>query len=125
LSWTTVLSQVALFFVLLLSLRDVGISEAEISTAEVFAVYTFTRLLTAIPITPGGVGIVDLGLIGGLTFFDSSEKAALAAGVLLFRALTYVLPIPIGAAAYVVWRAKTRWRSDEGVEKQRAKKATA
>ena len=125
LSWTTVLSQVALFFVLLLSLRDVGISEQDISTAEVFAVYTFTRLLTAIPITPGGVGIVDLGLIGGLTFFDSSEKAALAAGVLLFRALTYVLPIPIGAAAYVVWRAKTRWRSDEGVEKQRAKKATA
>ena len=119
------LSQVALFVVLLISLRAVGISEQDISTAEVFAVYTFTRLLTAIPITPGGVGIVDLGLIGGLTFFDSNEKAALAAGVLLFRALTYVLPIPIGAAAYLIWRAKTGWRSDEGVAKQQAKKATA
>ena len=39
LSWTTVLSQVALFFVLLVSLRALGVSEQEVSTAEAFAVY--------------------------------------------------------------------------------------
>jgi uncharacterized membrane protein YbhN (UPF0104 family) len=61
LSLTTVLSQVALFLVLLLSLRDLGVSEQEVSTAEAFAVYAFARLLSAIPITPGGVGVIDLG----------------------------------------------------------------
>ncbi len=76
LSLMTVLSQVALFFVLLLSLRSLGVSEQEVSTAEAFAVYAFSRLLSAVPITPGGVGLIDLGYIGGLTAFDSAEKAA-------------------------------------------------
>src|SRR6266516_3059787 len=42
LSWTTVLSQVALFLVLLMSLRHMGVSEEEVSTAEAFAVYAFS-----------------------------------------------------------------------------------
>jgi hypothetical protein len=45
LSWTTILSQVALFLVLLMSLRHLGVSEQEVSTAEAFAVYAFSRLL--------------------------------------------------------------------------------
>ncbi len=56
LTLTTVLSQVALFFVLLLSLRALGVSEQEVSAAEAFAVFAFSRLLSAVPITPGGVG---------------------------------------------------------------------
>ena len=51
--------------------------------------FAFSRLLSAIPITPGGVGIIDLGYIGGLTAFDSAEKAQIVAAVLLFRLLTY------------------------------------
>ena len=96
LSWTTLLSQVALFFVLLLSLRALGVSEQEVSTAEAFAVYAFSRLLSAVPITPGGVGLIDLGYIGGLTAFGGEEKAAIVAAVLLFRALTYGIQIPVG-----------------------------
>jgi len=99
LTWTTVLSQVALFTVLLLSLRALGVSEHEVSTAEAFAVYAFSRLLSAVPITPGGVGIIDLGYIGGLTAFDSTEKAQIVAAVLLFRLLTFWLPVPFGWAA--------------------------
>src|SRR5512132_3196726 len=79
LTWTTVLSQVALFFVLLLSLRALGVSEQEVSTTEAFAVYAFSRLLSAVPITPGGVGLIDLGYIGGLTAFSGEEKAAIVA----------------------------------------------
>ncbi len=54
LTLTTILSQVALAFVLLLSLRNMGVSEQEVSTAQVFAVFSFSRLLSAVPITPGG-----------------------------------------------------------------------
>jgi putative heme transporter len=121
LSWTTVLSQVALFFVLLLALRHMGVSEAEISTAEAFAVYAFSRLLSAVPITPGGVGLIDIGYIGGLAAFDGSEKAQIVAAVLLFRALTYGIQIPLGAFTYVIWRSKSDWRSPAAAEAQRGR----
>jgi uncharacterized membrane protein YbhN (UPF0104 family) len=112
LTWTTVLSHLALFFVLLLSLRNMGVSEAEISAAEAFAVFAFGRLLTAIPITPGGVGVIDLGYVAGLASFAPGEKAAIVAAVLIFRTLTYGIQIPIGAFTYVIWRRKSGWRRD-------------
>jgi uncharacterized protein (TIRG00374 family) len=118
----TVLSQVALFLVLLLSLRHLGVSEHEVSTAEAFAVYAFSRLLAVVPITPGGVGLIDLGYIGGLTAFGGEEKAAIVAAVLLFRALTYGIQIPIGALTYTIWRVKSDWRrpADAAAQRERA-----
>jgi len=121
LTWTTVLSQLALFFVLLLSLRALGVSEQEVSTAEAFAVFAFSRLLSAIPITPGGVGIIDLGYIGGLTAFDSTEKAQIVAAVLLFRLLTFGIQIPIGGFTYIIWRAKKDWRREADAAAQGAR----
>jgi putative heme transporter len=121
LTWTTVLSQVALFFVLLLSLRHVGVSETDVSTAEAFAVYAFSRLLSAVPITPGGVGFIDVGYIGGLTVFDNEEKAQIVAAVLLFRALTYGIQIPLGGFTYLIWRAKKDWRTTASADAQRAR----
>src|SRR6476619_674055 len=115
----TVLSQLALFFVLLLSLRHMGVSEQEVSAAEAFAVFAFSRLLSAVPITPGGVGLIDLGYIGGLTAFDSLEKAQIVAAVLLFRALTLGIQIPMGAFTYVIWRVKSDWRRPADVAAQR------
>jgi len=113
LTLTTIASQLALFLVLLLALRAMGISEADVSTAKVLAVFSFSRLLSAVPVTPGGVGVIDLGYIGGLAAgLPESEKAAVVAAVLIFRALTYGIQIPIGAFTYMVWRAKKDWRKD-------------
>lgn len=109
---TTLLSHLALYAVLLLALRHVGVSEGEVSAVQVFAVYTFGRLLTALPVTPGGVGFVELGYIGGLVAVGGNRPRVVAA-VFLFRAVTYVLPIPLGALTYVIWRAKPGWRGDE------------
>ena len=112
LTWTTVLSHVALFFVLLLSLRNMGVSEQDVPTVEAFAVFAFSRLLSSVPITPGGVGVIDLGYIGGLTAIDQGEHAAIVAAVLIFRVLTYGIQIPIGAATYFIWRRKKGWMRD-------------
>ena len=122
LSLATVLSHVALFLVLLLSLRHLGVSEQEVSTAEAFAVFAFSRLLSVIQITPGGVGVIDLGYIGGLTAFGGQEKAAIVAAVLLFRALTYAVQIPIGGLTYIIWRVKSDWRrpADAAAQRERA-----
>ena len=63
---SALVSHVALYLVLLLALRHVGVSEREISWAQVLGVFAFVRLISAFPITPGGIGLVELGYIGGL-----------------------------------------------------------
>jgi uncharacterized protein (TIRG00374 family) len=106
---TTVSSHLALWIVLLLSLRHVGISEGEVSTLQTLAVFSFGRLLTAIPITPGGLGVIELGYIGGLVAAGGNEPQVVAA-VLLFRVLTYGIQIPLGGFTYLVWRGRSSWR---------------
>jgi uncharacterized protein (TIRG00374 family) len=105
----TLVSHLSLFAVLLLALRFVGVSAAEVSLAEALAVYAFARLLTAIPFTPGGLGVIEVALITGLAAAGGA-RAEVAAAVLIFRALTYVLPIPVGLATYVFWRRNRSWR---------------
>jgi uncharacterized membrane protein YbhN (UPF0104 family)/membrane-associated phospholipid phosphatase len=106
---STLVSHASLYAVLLISLRVMGVSEAQVGWAEVLAVFAFARLVTAIPLTPGGVGVVELALIAGLTR-AGGENARVVAAVLLFRLLTYVLPIVLGGIAYLVWRANHSWR---------------
>jgi len=107
----TILSHAALYVVLVTSLRVMGVPDDEVGWAEVLAVFAFARLVTAIPLTPGGVGVVELALITGLTR-AGGDAAPVVAAVLLFRLLTYVLPIFLGALTYVVWRRKRSWWTD-------------
>lgn len=113
LTLTTLVSHFSLYFVLLLALRNVGVSQADVGWAEVLAVFSFARLLTAIPLTPGGLGIVEVALITGLSAAGGA-RAQVAAAVLIFRALTYVLPIPFGLLTYIFWRRNTSWRRAPG-----------
>jgi uncharacterized protein (TIRG00374 family) len=109
LTLATLVSHLSLFAVLLLALRFVGVGAEEVSLAEALAVFAFARLLTAIPFTPGGLGVVEVALITGLAAAGGA-RAEVAAAVLIFRALTYVLPIPIGVGTYVFWRRNHSWR---------------
>ena len=115
LTWTTILSQLALFFILLLSLRHMGVSEQEVSTAQVFAVFSFGRLISALPITPGGLGVIELGYIGGLVAAGGAKPQVVAA-VLLFRTLTFGIQIPLGGFTYLIWRGNKRWRTTPAQE---------
>ena len=124
LTLTTVISHLALWFVLLLALRHVGVSEKEVSTIQVLAVFAFARLLSAAPITPGGVGVVELALIGGLYAAGKNHadvpldvfKTQVTAAALLFRTLTYGIQIPLGAFTYIVWQRTKRWRKPQPPE---------
>jgi putative heme transporter len=109
LTMATIVSHLSLFAVLLASLRTMGVSEEEVGWAQVLAVFAFARLVTAIPLTPGGVGVVELALIAGLTA-AGGDRAPVVAAVLLFRVLTYVLPIILGGLCYLYWRANHSWR---------------
>ena len=100
---TSLVSHVSLYLVLLVALRDVGVSEHQVGWAEVLAVFAFARLATAIPFTPGGVGFVEAVLIAGLTAAGGA-RAAVTAAVLVYRALTWGLPIVVGVGCYLWWR---------------------
>ena len=99
----TLVSHLTLYAVLLLSLRHVGVSQDEVSWAAVLAAYAFVRLISALPLTPGGLGVVELGLTAALVAAGGDQTGVVAA-VLVYRALTYLLPIPVGAVAFLAWR---------------------
>jgi uncharacterized protein (TIRG00374 family) len=105
----TLVGHLSLYAVLLATLRVMGVSDEEVGWAQVLAAFAFARLLTAIPLTPGGVGIIELALIASLTD-AGGEDAAVVASVLIFRLLTYVLPILFGAITYLYWRRNRSWR---------------
>src|SRR4030095_632017 len=63
----TLVSHLSLFLLLLLALRFGGGATTQVSWIEALAVFAFARLLTAIPFTPGGLGVVELALITGLS----------------------------------------------------------
>ena len=99
----TAASNLTLWLVLLACLRGVGLSQAQVSWQISLAAFAFVRLLTVLPITPGGLGITELGLIAVLTA-GHRDGAQVTAAVLLFRAVTYLPPIPLGALACLTWR---------------------
>lgn len=92
-----------LFLVLLASLRLVDGVDGDVSWPRVLAVFAITRLVTIVPITPGAVGVAELSYVAGLAAVGVPAAAA-AGAVLVFRFLTWFLPIPIGAACWLFWR---------------------
>ncbi|MBR7838459.1 flippase-like domain-containing protein [Actinospica durhamensis] len=104
-SISTLASDLAGWLVQLACLRALGVSAAEVSWEKSFAGYALIRLLTTIPITPGGLGITEVGLT---EYLGSGENSAvtdrIAAAILLARALTFVVPIPLGAVNFTVWK---------------------
>jgi hypothetical protein len=76
-----------------------------VSWEKSFAGYALIRLLTTIPITPGGLGITEVGLTAYLASgLGNAATDRVAAAILLARALTFVVPIPFGALNFAVWR---------------------
>ena len=105
---TSLVGHFSLFTVLLVTLRDIGVSQDEVGWIQALAVFAFVRLLTAVPLMPGGLGIVELGLIGGLTA-AGGDRAEVVAAVLVYRTLTYLVPIAFGIVTYVFWRRNRSW----------------
>ena len=101
----TAASNLTLWLVLLACLRGLGLSQAQVPWQTSLAAFAFVRLLTVLPVTPGGLGITELGLIGTLAAAAGHQASAqVTAAVLLYRAVTYLPPIPLGAIACLTWR---------------------
>jgi putative heme transporter len=91
------------FALLLVSLRAFGVSASQVSVIEVFAAWSLVRIIASIPITPGGIGVVELGLTGALVGFGGNNAGVVAA-VLVFRFLTMVPTLVLGLVAAFTFR---------------------
>jgi putative heme transporter len=91
---------VALLAVLLdLALRSLG---SDVRWPVVLATVAVERLVTAVPVTPGGVGIAELALTSCLVL-GGAPAADAAAAALLYRVFTYAIEIPLGLLVAGVW----------------------
>ena len=90
------------YIALLCALRAIG---AEPRPSLVLLAYTAAALLALIPFTPGGLGFVEAGLVGMLSLAGVKPGDALVA-TLVYRLVTFWLPIPVGGGAYLVFRRR-------------------
>lgn len=102
LTLATLLNHLTVYLTLLISLRALGVSEADVGLAASFTAWTFSRVIGAIPITPGGFGLVEVGLTGALVAFGGSTPQVVAA-VLVYRFLTVAPPLVLGVMAGATW----------------------
>ncbi|HVA09221.1 MAG TPA: YbhN family protein [Acidimicrobiales bacterium] len=76
---------------------------AHINPVDVLVAYGLGNILAIIPVTPGGLGVVELTIVSVLTGFGVPVGGA-TAGVLCWRLVNFWLPIPFGGAAYLSLR---------------------
>jgi uncharacterized membrane protein YbhN (UPF0104 family) len=114
---TTSVSQISVFWVLLASLRATGVGAAQVTWQEALGAYAFVTLATALPLTPGGFGLVEVGLAAALVIAagDTAVEPRVVAAVLVYRALTYLLQVLLGVGSYGAWRWTMRRPGHGGV----------
>jgi uncharacterized protein (TIRG00374 family) len=66
-------------------------------------IYLGVQIVRQVPLTPGGVGVIETALVAGLTASGATAVAA-AAAVLIYRLLSCWLIIPAGGIAALVLR---------------------
>jgi putative heme transporter len=90
----------AVFYVLFW--QSMSIVGLQMTFSHMFAAYAVGRLLTAIGITPGGVGVTEGGAVAVLVAFGADPAQALA-GTVLFSLYTHVMEVPLSAVAFLGW----------------------
>ncbi len=105
----TVLLTLSRLLLLVMSLRFVGVPRDDLTVSQIFMTYAIVELLTVVPITAGGAGVVEFGYIGLLTGYAGSGYVnQVTAGVMLFRLATWIAIIPIGWITVGLWRLSVR-----------------
>jgi uncharacterized protein (TIRG00374 family) len=103
LTLATLVGHLTVFLVLVVSLRALDVPASAVSLPEAFAAWALARILGAIPITPGGLGVVELSLTASLVAFGGANAAVVAA-VLVYRFLTIVPTLALGGAFALTWK---------------------
>jgi uncharacterized membrane protein YbhN (UPF0104 family) len=98
----TTIAQGTGIIILWTALRGLGVGD-ELGVTEFARVFFVAHILGSLAPTPGGVGVIEAGLTGALVAAGVQADVALA-GVIVYRFITYVLPILVGTGLYLWWR---------------------
>lgn len=93
--------------------RCLAAVDVVIPFAQLFAAYAVGRLLTAVGITPGGVGVTEAGTVAVLIAWGADPTAS-TAGVVLFSIYTHLFEIPLGALGWLVWSVSRKQAPTDG-----------
>lgn len=74
-----------------------------VDLATLGAIYLTVQIVRQIPLTPGGIGVIEISLLAGLISGGAGEAAA-AATVLVYRLLSCWLIIPVGFLSWLLLR---------------------
>lgn len=111
----------AQFGIFLIALHVTGVSMAFAAT---FAAYAIGRLLTAVGITPGGIGITETGTAAALVAFGANPAEA-GAAVVLMSIFTNIVELPLGVLAWIYWTIDRRTSGPVPIEHATAGKVTS
>jgi uncharacterized protein (TIRG00374 family) len=89
-------------FRLLFVVEALGFQDVHLGVSGAFFVALAGSLLTAVPLTPAGLGVVELGVAGLLTVVYGLPSTEAGAIVLVDRAISVLSIILLGAIAYLV-----------------------
>ncbi|MEO8697753.1 MAG: YbhN family protein, partial [Acidimicrobiales bacterium] len=78
--------------------------------SSVLVAFALANLAAMIPLTPGGLGVVELTITATLVGLGASAGPT-AIGVAVYRLFNYWMPIPISALTYFATRSLTRDRA--------------
>jgi uncharacterized protein (TIRG00374 family) len=115
---STLVLQFTSWAILALALRGLqaGAGDVTVTWTEALAAFSFARVASAIPITPGGLGTVDAALAALLTSFGATSSQALAAD-LVWRAASYLPQVLLGALTFLWWRVTAARRRQRVAER--------
>ena len=99
---------------LFLVVEAMGFSDVHIGISGAFFVALTASLLTAVPLTPAGIGFVEGAVVGLLTFVYGIGQTEALAIVLVDRAISVLSVILFGSIAYAV----SGKRRGEGLDPQ-------
>ena len=89
-------SKLGWFVLMLVSMRVVGITERELPASIILAGVAGVFVITVLPIAPGGAGVPEVLYISFFTAYTGgADSSVITAGVMLFRAFQWALPIPL------------------------------
>jgi uncharacterized membrane protein YbhN (UPF0104 family) len=88
------------YLTLLAALTAVGANPNPVLVLLAFAI---SQMLASVPLTPGGLGIVEAGLVATLALAGINGADAVVA-TFAYRLFSYWLPMPIGLGSWILFR---------------------
>lgn len=107
----TLASHGMLFVLFAVSLDAVGLGTDVFGPTELLGVFALARMASLVPLTPGGMGLIEVTLMASLAAAGGDPEQVVV-GVVVYRLATYAVPTVVGGVALLgwVWTAGRLWK---------------